>query len=151
MEFNLVEEVESQIRAIGGRMTNQRRLILETLVECSDHPSAEEIFARVAEKNPALNLSTVYRTLRWLEKQGLVNTRRFDDEKRLERYDPVVEKGENHYHFRCQRCNQIIEFDTPLLDLVKTQFEDCFGGQVETASLVLYGICSECREVNPGD
>ncbi|MEW6651698.1 MAG: transcriptional repressor [Chloroflexota bacterium] len=127
-------------------MTSQRRLILETLMECSDHPTAEEIFARALKKNPALNLSTVYRTLRWLEQQGLVNTRRFDGERRLERFDPVVEKGENHYHFRCRQCNQIIEFDSPLLELVKTHFQDCFGGEVQTASLVFYGVCSECRE-----
>jgi Fe2+ or Zn2+ uptake regulation protein len=144
MEFDLVNAAESQIHALGGRMTNQRRMILQALIECADHPTAEEIYQKVREKNPALNLSTVYRTLRWLEQHGLVNIRRFDDEPRLERYDPVIEHGEDHFHFRCRNCNQITEFDTPLINVVKAQFVDCFGGEIENATLVLYGLCSEC-------
>lgn len=146
MEFNLVSAAESQIHALGGRMTNQRRMILQALIECADHPTAEEIYQKVREKNPAVNLSTVYRTLRWLEQHGLVNTRHFDDEPRLERYDPVIEHEEDHFHFRCRRCNQITEFDTPLINLVKAQFVDCFGGHIENATLVLYGLCSECSK-----
>ncbi|WP_322793218.1 Fur family transcriptional regulator [Bellilinea sp.] len=144
MEFDLVNAAESQIHALGGRMTNQRRMILQALIECADHPTAEEIYQKVREKNPALNLSTVYRTLRWLEQHGLVNIRRFDDEPRLERFDPVIEHGEDHFHFRCRNCNQITEFDTPLINVVKAQFVDCFGGEIENATLVLYGLCSEC-------
>lgn len=144
MEFNLVNVAESQIHATGGRMTTQRRMILQALIECADHPTAEEIYQKVREKNPALNLSTVYRTLRWLEEHGLVNARRFDDDPRLERFDPVVEQGEDHFHFRCKKCNQITEFDTPLIEVVKTQFVDCFGGKVENATLVFYGLCAEC-------
>jgi len=146
MEFDLVNAAESQIHALGGRMTTQRRMILQALIECADHPTAEEIYQKVREKNPGLNLSTVYRTLRWLEQHGLVNARRFDDDPRLERFDPVVEEGEDHFHFRCRKCNQITEFDTPLIEVVKAQFVDCFGGNVENATLVFYGLCSECSK-----
>ncbi|MEW6179654.1 MAG: transcriptional repressor [Chloroflexota bacterium] len=144
MQFDLIDTAEAQIHALGGRMTSQRRMILRALIECADHPTAEDIYQKVKEKNPALNLSTVYRTLRWLEEHGLVNSRRFDDEPRLERFDPVVQKGEDHFHFRCRMCNQIIEFDTPLVNTIKAEFVDCFSGYVESANLILYGLCSEC-------
>lgn len=145
LEFNLVDIAASQLHARGGRMTSQRRLILETLAECTDHPTAEEIYSRARQKYPGINLSTVYRTLRWLEKQGLVNARLFHDERGLERFDPIADHGEvDHHHFRCENCNQIIEFSSVLIDEIKGKFVSDHGGRVIKASLTLYGLCAEC-------
>ena len=149
MEFNLVDMAAGQLHARGGRMTSQRRLILETLAECTDHPTAEEIYSRARKINPGINLSTVYRTLRWLEKQGLVNARLFHDERGLERFDPIGESGEiDHHHFRCEECNQIIEFSSKLIDEIKNKFVSENGGRVINASLTLYGICADCSGKN---
>ncbi len=38
-------EASAAVRASGGRMTAQRRLILDVLNESGGHPTAEEIFA----------------------------------------------------------------------------------------------------------
>lgn len=149
MEYNLVDLAATQLQATGGRMTHQRRLILQTLAECNDHPTAEEIFARARDRSPGLNLSTVYRTLRWLEQEGLVNTRLFEDERRQERFDPVAEVGQDHYHFRCRACNQIIEFPAPLIETIKAQYSAQYGGSVETATLMLYGLCADCAGSQP--
>ena len=145
MDFNLIDMAMSEIHANGGRMTNQRRLILETLSHYADHPTAEEIYERVRLKNRALNLSTVYRTLRWLEQRGLVNTRVFEDERCQERFDPIIkDDGMDHYHFRCSQCNQIIEFSTQYLENIKSQYCSEYGGLVQKASLILYGTCASC-------
>lgn len=140
----LTRHAAQTLSTTGGRMTAQRRLILATLAECSDHPTAEEIYQRVQPKNPALNLSTVYRTLRWLEQEGLVNSRHFDGEPHQDRFDPVADENSDHHHFRCRSCNRIIEFDAPLLEQVKQIFTRQQGGQVESAALVLYGLCTDC-------
>ena len=140
----LLQHAAQTLTTTGGRMTAQRRLILSALAECVDHPTAEEIYHRVQTKNPALNLSTVYRTLRWLEQEGLVNSRHFDGEPHQDRFDPVAEQGSDHHHFRCRVCNHIIEFEAPLLEQVKQIFSQQQGGQVESAALVLYGLCAEC-------
>ncbi len=39
----LVAQAEEQLRATGGRMTSQRRLILHAFEELGGHPTAEEI------------------------------------------------------------------------------------------------------------
>ncbi len=144
MENLYIQNLASTLRATGGRMTSQRRLIIETLATCADHPTAEEIFERASQLNANLNLSTVYRTLRWLEQEGLVNARLFEDEPRQERFDPVGERTTDHYHFRCRNCNTILEFPAPLIDVIKTQFESEHGAQIESASLTLYGLCADC-------
>lgn len=140
-----IDLVTEKLRAEGGRMTAQRRLILEVLEACSDHPTAEEIYMRARESDESLHLSTVYRTLRWLEEEGLVSPRWFDDERRQERFDPVIDNQGDHYHFRCRICNTIMEFPEPLIEEIKTGYQARFGGRVESATLTLYGVCERCR------
>ena len=144
IETSLIEQATQKLHATGGRMTTQRRLILEVLDSCPDHPTAEEIYSRACESDETLHLSTVYRTLRWLEEEGLVSPRWFEDERRQERFDTVVDDGSDHYHFRCRVCNEIIEFAEPRIEEIKTAYEARFGGQVESATLTLYGVCSRC-------
>ena len=140
----LVQEVGKRLRAQGGRMTTQRRLILETLETLSDHPTAEELFARVRQQDPSLNLSTVYRTLRLLEQEDLVSARIFNEERRQERFDAAYPS--EHHHFMCTACKSVIEFETGLISQIKRQFERQNGVWVETGSIVLYGLCDRCRQ-----
>ncbi len=143
-EIPLLDQITSRLRAEGGRMTSQRRLILEALLECPDHPTAEEIFEQVRMNDPSVHLSTVYRTLRWLEEEGFVSPRWFEDERRQERFDPVMADNREHDHFRCRVCNTIIEFSEPLMEEIKTAYLRQFGGRIENATLTFYGICQDC-------
>ena len=51
-------------------MTSERLLNLETLEASGGHPTADELYNMIKPHHPDLNLSTVYRTLRWLEQEG---------------------------------------------------------------------------------
>jgi Fe2+ or Zn2+ uptake regulation protein len=124
-------------------MTAQRRLILEVLEHSGDHPTAEEVYFLVKQADPNLNLSTVYRTLRWLEAEDLVSTRLFNEGRRQERFDAALPS--EHHHFMCVKCKGVIEFDTDLIAAIKDQFEKDSGASVESGSIVLYGLCPMCR------
>ena len=140
----LTQDVRQRLHAQGGRMTSQRRIICETLESLSGHPTAEDLFALVNERDPSINLSTIYRTLRWMEGEGLVSARRFDEDRRQERFDPA--HPSEHHHFLCHACKRVIEFDNPLIDQVVASFEDDAGAKVENVSIVLYGLCSRCQQ-----
>ena len=144
--MDLSLEAGKCIRTSNRRMTIQRRLILDTLQSLDSHPTAEELLARVQESDPSIHLSTVYRNLRWLEEEGLIQARVFNDDRRTERFDPAV-SGE-HYHFVCTRCNRVIEFNNLLVNAVKAQFELHSGAQVDFGNVVLYGLCADCRELD---
>jgi Fe2+ or Zn2+ uptake regulation protein len=139
----LIEKARTRLYAQGGRMTPQRELILDTLECCGDHPTAEEVFSAVKHRDPNLNLSTVYRTLRWLEAEELVSTRLFNEGRRQERFDAVLPS--EHHHFMCTICKEVTEFDNDLFETIKYQFEDRTGACVERGSIVLYGLCAKCR------
>jgi Fe2+ or Zn2+ uptake regulation protein len=141
----LVELATQRLRAQGGRMTSQRRVILEALDCLGCHPTAEEIFGVVCQRDATLNLSTVYRTLRWLEQEGLVSARRFDESRRQERFDAVLPA--EHHHFQCTLCKSVIEFDDPQIQAIKKHFAGSSGCQVDSASVMLYGLCPACSQI----
>jgi Fe2+ or Zn2+ uptake regulation protein len=143
-----MNETIAHLRSQGGRMTVQRRLILDTLESFSGHPTAEEIYALAKQKAPKLHLSTVYRTIRWLEQEGKVSVRRFDEDNRQDRFDYTPFE---HHHFQCTYCKGVIEFESPLMDEIINSFEEQLRASVETASLILYGKCKKCSEKNSNE
>lgn len=126
----------------GKRMTEQRRLILEALNTMQGHPTAEELHQLVKKHAPNLHLSTVYRTMRWLEEEGMVNSLWLEEDRRQERFDTSF--STDHHHFVCTRCKIVVEFDSPELEHIQTRYEQEHGVKVENASLVFYGLCRQC-------
>jgi Fur family ferric uptake transcriptional regulator len=144
-EQTLTEKAIQRLQGQQGRVTEQRRLILETLETLPVHPTAEDVYLRVRQTAPHVNLSTVYRTLRWLQKEGLVSGRVFSEDERQERFDANM--PEEHQHFLCRSCKRIIEFDeSAALESLIADFEKGSGVLVEHAGLVFHGLCADCRE-----
>ncbi len=146
----LVQQVAIRLRDEGGRMTSQCRLILQALEELGGHPTAEEIFRHVSRQSPGINLSTVYRTLNWLEENGFISPRWFEEERRRERFEPAVltapSRHPTPFHFLCRSCNRILEFADPRMDEIVAQFERRSGARVKDVELTLYGLCQACAK-----
>jgi Fur family ferric uptake transcriptional regulator len=70
--MNKSGDIISRLSHKGYRMTPQRMMILEAVEAAKDHISAEEIYTRVCNRYPHLNISTVYRTLELLKELKLV-------------------------------------------------------------------------------
>lgn len=132
-------------------MTSQRRIILQIIERLDTHPSAEQLFELALQQDATINLSTVYRTLRWLEQAGLIRARVFenaDSLSRSSRFDKALPT--EHHHFICNACNAVIEFDSQLAEALKTEFQNNFQAEVENASVMLYGLCARCRSAQTG-
>ena len=54
------------------RYSKQRELVLHTVEQLCDHPTAEEIFDKAAPECPGLSLGTVYRNLNSLVEAGRI-------------------------------------------------------------------------------
>src|SRR5450432_1597409 len=78
----------------GLRATPQRELIYNVLLKKRDHPTAEEVFARVKAEMPTISLATVYNCLETLVQCNLV--RQVNHERGPTRYCPNLEP---HAHF----------------------------------------------------
>ena len=71
--------IEAQCRMKGIRLTGQRRLIAEILAHAHDHPDVPELHRRVAERDEGISLATVYRTVKRLEAEGILERHAFQD------------------------------------------------------------------------
>ncbi len=64
----------------GLRATPQREIVYQVLLERRDHPTADELFARVKAKMPTISLATVYNCLEALVQCALVKQVNFERE-----------------------------------------------------------------------
>lgn len=92
----------------GVRPTAQRELVLKVVLEKRDHPTADEIFARVKSRMPTISLATVYNCLDALVQSGLV--RQVNLERAPTRYCPNLHE---HAHFHDERTGRIHDIDVP--------------------------------------
>jgi Fe2+ or Zn2+ uptake regulation protein len=141
--MDLFQDAKQQLSHQGGRLTRQRRLILKALEAFDGHPTAEELYESIRAQAHSINLSTVYRNLRWLEDEGLIQSHRFEEDHGQQRFDPV--QPHEHFHFICTECKQVVEFSTPFSDTIKRQFASQSGAQVNSAAIILYGLCADCQ------
>lgn len=93
----------------GLKMTGQRRLIARVLSEAEDHPDVEELYRRASALDGRISVATVYRTVRLLEENGILERRDFGGGRA--RYDPT-DRG-HHHHLIDIDTGKVIEFEDP--------------------------------------
>jgi Fur family peroxide stress response transcriptional regulator len=123
------------------KVTPQRTLIYKELLKSKDHPSADVLFKRVNKIFPDISLDTVNRTLLTFSKIGIINmVEGYGDPRR---FDPDIE---NHHHFRCIKCNTIVDFDYKLFYNIKVPDEIHKKFFVLNKKVLLEGYCNKCRK-----
>ena len=137
------------LRKHGIRLTRQRELLFGLIHNSHSHLHAEQLYELAKEKDPKINRVTVYRTLKVLKEQGLV------DELDLMHYD-----GEHHYyetrlkrehaHIVCMGCGSVVEYFGDPLKQIKEQIESQFGFKVKVARTEVGGYCADCQQGDLG-
>lgn len=133
---------ETRLRAIGKRVTAQRRLLLDVLAAADGHLDASELYDRARERDPRLSLATVYRTLNTLVESGLVRQLHLAGE----RHHYELDRQDRHAHLVCAACGRIWEVDSADLSQAAKEAGREFGFQVASARVEMIGLCAECRQ-----
>ena len=123
----------------GLRLTPQRQLVLDA-IRALGHATPEQICARVQEAAPAVNITTVYRTLELLEELGLVTHAHLSHGATT--YHGVA--GEQHVHLVCRSCNAIEEVPATMLATLADEIEGSNGFLVDIGHVALFGVCAHC-------
>src|SRR5687767_1355742 len=92
------ELIDRELREQGYRLTPRRLTVVEVLDTEEGHLTGDEILARVQQRYPTTNKTTVYRTLELLSDLGLVAVTDLGSGK-LE-YELAHEP---HHHLVCER------------------------------------------------
>lgn len=140
---NEIEKIIEKLKERGFKITPQRLAIIRFLQGTTIHPTAEEIQQELSDNFPTMSLSTVYSTLRILEKIDEVQELSIRKDEKSS-YDF---KTNSHQHFYCKSCGNIIDIEAVLPKdcyvLEKAKDKGCL---VEKFNVCLYGLCPACHE-----
>ena len=100
----------------GLRNTPQRELVYDALLTKRDHPTADEVYARVKTQLPGISLATVYNCLETLVQCDLVRAVNF--ERAPTRYCPNLQPHA-HFHDETSGTTHDIELPEKLLADIK--------------------------------
>jgi Fur family ferric uptake transcriptional regulator len=129
-----------RLRRVGQRVTPQRLVILDAL-RPGEHLSADDVFARVEPLLPAVNRSTVYRTLELFNELGLVSVTDLGGGARV--FELI---GEPHHHLICHRCGALLELDDDLVEPLRAGIRARYGFAPAIDHLALFGFCAVCDQ-----
>ncbi len=121
----------------------KREAIYQTLSSTRTHPTAEWVYQQLKPSIPDLSLGTVYRNIAVLREMGLAKSIGIFGGQ--ERFDTDMSQ---HSHFVCKKCHKII--DVPggkkFVDKnIYTFIENECNADVESHSIMFYGICGNCK------
>ena len=122
----------------GLRMTPQRQLVVDA-VRTLGHATPEQICAQVQAAAPAVNITTIYRTLELLERIGLVR------HAHLGHGAPTYSEREHrHVHLVCHDCGSVTEAPTDLMTPLAERLANESGFALDPTHVALSGRCAAC-------
>jgi Fe2+ or Zn2+ uptake regulation protein len=130
-----------QNKKVDSKYSYQRERILEILKNTKIHPTADWIYDQLKKEIPKLSLGTVYRNLKFLKEQGLINELQFGST--FDRYDG---KTDPHYHFICKYCEKIFDLDIPLEFNLNEKVKSSTNFKVDSHTIEFFGVCEDCQK-----
>lgn len=131
----------------NGYATVSRKKILDFLKQSSDRTvTAAEIGAYLKEQDSEVNITTIYRYLDKLEREGTVM--KYVAEKGSQAGYQYVELGhrcEEHLHLKCMECGRIIHLECAFMEEIAEHIRKDHGFLLQCKNSILYGTCGECR------
>jgi Fe2+/Zn2+ uptake regulation proteins len=118
--------------------SKQREEIRKAASVIGVHPTAEEIYGLVKEENSTASLSTVYRNLHELVKEGELKELILPNG--VKRYDA---DDSEHNHAVCSCCGKIFDVDI-VIEGLEQKIKELQGFQMNGYHVIVEGICQNC-------
>ena len=132
-----------------GYATANRKKILEFLKENQNRTlTVADIASYLKSCESEVNLTTIYRYLDKLEKEGIVM--KYVAEKGSQATYQYVEAGHNceeHLHLQCVKCGKVIHLECHFMNEILEHIEKEHGFLMQCKNSIVYGTCKECNEV----
>ena len=133
------ETILAAVRASGGRITGPRRAVLDALLTCAAHPTAENLTAQVQRTHPGVAVSTIYRILEHLEELGVLVHVHLG-------HGPAVYHftDETHVHLVCNKCGHNTALPTTATQTIATFIHDATAFHPDLTHFSITGHCEHC-------
>ncbi|HEX2030541.1 MAG TPA: Fur family transcriptional regulator [Actinomycetota bacterium] len=135
-----VGAVAAMLRERGYRITPQRQAILHEVLRTRGHITPLDVARRVQRRMPAVNASTVYRTLATLEAVGLIRHAHLEGGAEYHRADEV-----DHVHLACSRCGAEDDLSLREAESLKRLLQRHRGFRPDLTHFAISGLCADCQ------
>ncbi len=122
-------------------LTKQRQAVLRAIRESDKHLTANEVFDDARLFFAGISFATVYNSLNYLKKEGLIGEIQFGAD--AKRYDRKLTR---HDHAICNQCEKLVDLELPLPDEIFREAANRSKFEIETIELTLRGLCPECSK-----
>ncbi len=129
------------IRQCGHRVTPQRKAILQAVIEGTGHSSIDEVYQRVHDRLPEINLATVYRTLNFLCEQRILVAADVGAKHWVFELAGV----KPHHHLVCRKCGKVERIEQEDVQGLIDRIEGDHKFMIDMDHMALFGLCAECQ------
>ncbi|HRQ89999.1 MAG TPA: transcriptional repressor [Bacteroidia bacterium] len=144
-----VEAARSYWRTQGAKFTYVRKLLCGIIGESSEAFDAEMLLAWAKRTDPAIALSSVYRTLRSLCDAGLVTE--FEGPNGTKMHQRSLGGSISTNHIICRNCGLVLPIDDPCLALREMEKARREGFRPEKIVLSLEAVCETFQSTGTCD
>ena len=134
-----MENYINQLRAYHLKATPQRIAITEAL-DAYGHLSVEQLYTLLKAKFNSLSLATIYKNINIMMENAFVSEVKLPEQKSV--YELTKEA---HAHLQCRECHNVWDIHLNLEDVMKSAAKNSTF-TIESANLVLTGVCEECQK-----
>ena len=135
------DEVLDTLRGSGMRLTTQRLIILSIVAHSDAHLGVDEVYRRVRESCPFMDVATVYRNLHLLKGLGLVTEVAIGDCLYYELTDPEY----RHHHMAWWECGGALNLYPDHLNEFRRTLVKEFSFESDLNYFTITGIYTQCQ------
>lgn len=132
-------------KKVKHRDTRQRQLVLEEVTSRCDHPTADQIYLAVREKDSRISRGTVYRNLSGLAESGAIIHVKVPG---ADRYDL---RTDFHYHMICLGCGSVEDMPVEYMEELDRRASEGSGCRVLRHRMIFEGYCAKCAAKSAED
>ncbi len=124
------------------KLTKNRQLILQLLQNNQAPVNAKIIHQKLSQNDNTqqINLSTVYRSLDYLEINDFIKSFAIAEAK----YYYAATQGKHGHFLICKQCQEIIPFTQCNITEIQSEIEKKFRYSIQSHLIIFEGHCLEC-------
>lgn len=131
------------LKQIGGRLTDQRRLIIHLLANSTNQIDAESLFVLAHQEDASISLATVYRTLNALADADVIQRRYLSPEHNRQYFERMPD--DSVLYITCRKCQRSFPIETDLITKLKTEIAIQHQWHDVNICSCMSGLCADCR------
>lgn len=133
-----IEGILETLKDKGYKLTEQRKAIIESIMDKNRYVSAKDILNQVQKKFPGVSFDTIYRNLSILTGLDIIEETQLEGEAKFK----ASCIDDHHHHLVCTNCGEIFILPGCPLDLLQGLAGDF---KVTGHKFEIYGLCNKCQ------